>query len=145
MNKQQLETILATLVRLEHNTKHSITNDEYWNIVALCQAVEAPQFITEYFATKANSAQSWQSSDKPYGVYQCIVALFWKVLIMEKIINSLTLEQAYTWFNLTDKWVWIDDTILAANDLKATDDRVNAIEDRFEELLLQAEIDGMRL
>lgn len=58
MNKQQLATILATLVRLEHNTKHNITNDEYWNIVALCQEVEAPQFITEYFATKANSAQS---------------------------------------------------------------------------------------
>ena len=65
--------------------------------------------------------------------------------MMQTIIDSLTLEQAYTWFNLTDKWVWIDDTILAANDLKATDDRVNAIEDRFEELLLQAEIDGMRL
>jgi hypothetical protein len=64
---------------------------------------------------------------------------------MENILKSLTLEQAYTWFNLTDKWVWIDDTILAANDLRATDDRVNAIEDRFEELLLQAEIDGMRL
>ena len=64
---------------------------------------------------------------------------------MEKIINSLTLEQAYTWFNLTDKWVWIDDTILAANDLRVNDDRVNAIEARFEELLLQAEIDGMRL
>jgi ATP phosphoribosyltransferase len=58
MNKQQLEAILATLVRLEHKTKHSITNDEYWNIVSLCQAVEAPQFVTEYFATKANSVES---------------------------------------------------------------------------------------
>ena len=58
MNKQQLTKILAALVYLEHNTKNIITNDEYWNIVALCQEVEAPQFITEYFATKANSAQS---------------------------------------------------------------------------------------
>jgi hypothetical protein len=64
---------------------------------------------------------------------------------MEQILNSLTLEQAYTWFNLTDKWVWIDDTILAANNLRVNDARVEAIEARFEELLLQAEIDGMRL
>jgi hypothetical protein len=58
MNKMQLEAILATLVRLEHKTKQDISSDEYWNIVALCQAVEAPQFITEYFAGKANSDQS---------------------------------------------------------------------------------------
>jgi hypothetical protein len=64
---------------------------------------------------------------------------------MENILKSLTLEQAYTWFNLTDKWVWIDDTILAANDLRVNDARVEAIEARFEELLQQAEIDGMRL
>jgi hypothetical protein len=64
---------------------------------------------------------------------------------MENILKSLTLDQAYTWFNLTDKWVWIDDTILAANDLRVNDARVEAIEARFEELLQQAEIDGMRL
>ena len=75
MNKQQLESILATLVRLEHKTKHSITNDEYWNIVALCQAVEAPQFITEYFATKANSVESWQFRVKPFGAYLYIVTM----------------------------------------------------------------------
>ena len=108
MNKQQLETILATLVRLEHNTKHSITNDEYWNIVALCQAVEAPQFITEYFATKANSAQSWQSSDKPSGVYQCAVALFWKVLIMTDIV---IFKQSYGEFT-TEKDGRLSGTVL---------------------------------
>ena len=65
--------------------------------------------------------------------------------IMNNILKSLTLEQAYIWFNTTDKWVWIDDNILSANDLTANNSRVEAIEATFDELLIQAEIDGMRL
>jgi len=56
MNNQQLESILATLIRLEHKTNKHISKDEYWNIVTLCQTIEAPQFITEYFAGRANKA-----------------------------------------------------------------------------------------
>lgn len=56
---------------------------------------------------------------------------------IETILNSLTLEQAQTWFNLTDKWVYIDDIILAPAGLKANGLRVNAIEDKFEQMLSQ--------
>jgi hypothetical protein len=56
---------------------------------------------------------------------------------IEIILNSLTLEQAQTWFNLTDKWVYIDDIILAPFDLAANNLRVNAIEDKFEQMLSQ--------
>ena len=62
--------------------------------------------------------------------------------IMNDILKSLTLEQAHTWFNLTDKWVYIDDNILSVNDLKANNSRVEAIEATFVELLLE---DGMKL
>ena len=50
---------------------------------------------------------------------------------MEKILKSLTIEQAMEWDRATDKWVFIDDTILAPANLKATDKRVEAIEDEF--------------
>ena len=64
---------------------------------------------------------------------------------MENIIKSLTLEQAQLWFSLTDKWVFVDDTILSPAGLRATDARVNAIEDEFMSILAMAEIDAMRL
>ena len=50
---------------------------------------------------------------------------------MQQIIDSLTIDQAMQWDAATDKWVFIDDTILAPANLKATDARVNAIEDAF--------------
>ena len=64
---------------------------------------------------------------------------------MNNLLKGLTLEQAYTWFNQTDKWVYVDDCILAPAGFKANNSRVEAIEATFEELLGQAEIDGMRL
>jgi hypothetical protein len=51
--------------------------------------------------------------------------------MMQTIIESLTIDQAMQWDAATDKWVFIDDTILAPANLKATDSRVNAIEDAF--------------
>lgn len=51
--------------------------------------------------------------------------------MMQTIIKSLTIDQAMQWDAATDKWVFIDDTILAPANLKATDARVNAIEDAF--------------
>ena len=56
---------------------------------------------------------------------------------IETILNSLTLEQAQAWFNMTDKWVYIDDHILAPAGLNANGLRVNAIEDKFEQMLSQ--------
>ena len=50
---------------------------------------------------------------------------------MRKIIESLTIEQALQWDAATDKWVFIDDTILAPANLKANGARVEAIEDAF--------------
>jgi hypothetical protein len=50
---------------------------------------------------------------------------------MRKIIESLTIEQALQWDAATDKWVFIDDTILAPANLKANGARVGAIEDAF--------------
>ena len=53
MTNTQLEQILAALIRMEHKTTDSMTPEEYWAATALSQAVQAPQFITEYFARKA--------------------------------------------------------------------------------------------
>jgi len=53
MTQTQLETILSALMRMEHKTTGAMTPDEYWATVALAQAVQAPQYITEYFARKA--------------------------------------------------------------------------------------------
>ena len=53
MNKETLETLLGVLMRLEHKTTGALTPEEYWAAVRLAQEVEAPQFITEYFARKA--------------------------------------------------------------------------------------------
>ena len=57
MTHDQLQHILSALIRTEHKTKHAMTKDEYWATVALAQELQAPQFITEYFAAKAVTAQ----------------------------------------------------------------------------------------
>ena len=56
MTHDHLQHILAALIRMEHKTTGSMTTDEYWATVALAQELQAPQFITEYFAAKANTA-----------------------------------------------------------------------------------------
>ena len=53
MTKPELDHILAALIRMEHKTKGAMTPDEYWAATSLAREVEAPQFITEYFARKA--------------------------------------------------------------------------------------------
>ena len=53
MTHDHLQHILAALIRMEHKTTGSMETAEYWATCALAQKVEAPQFITEYFATKA--------------------------------------------------------------------------------------------
>ena len=54
---EKANDLLAALIRMEHKTTGSMTPDEYRATVALAQAVQAPQFITEYFARKAIEAQ----------------------------------------------------------------------------------------
>ena len=64
---------------------------------------------------------------------------------MEKILKSLTIEQAMEWDRATDKWVFIDDTILAPANLKATDKRVEAIEDEFMAIIeYEARLEDLR-
>ena len=46
------ENLLAAIIRMEHKCTGSMTHDEYGSAVRLAQEVNAPQFITEYFARK---------------------------------------------------------------------------------------------
>jgi len=57
MNPNQLDLIFAVLIRMEHTTKETINPDEYWAMCALAQECQAPSFITEYFARKANQTK----------------------------------------------------------------------------------------
>jgi len=57
MKPEQLDLIFAALIRMEHTTKETINPDEYWAMVALAQECEAPSFIAEYFARKANQTK----------------------------------------------------------------------------------------
>lgn len=54
---------------------------------------------------------------------------------LAQVINSLTFEQADQWDCETDKWVYIDDMILAPNGLRATEFNVNTIENAFDMML----------
>ena len=56
---------------------------------------------------------------------------------LQQIIPALTLAQAQEWHAITDKWVFIDDTILAPNDLRANVYTVGVIEDALDDLLVQ--------
>lgn len=55
---EQAQHLLAALIRTEHKTTGSMEIDEYWAAVALSQAVNAPHFITEYWAGKAAAQQT---------------------------------------------------------------------------------------
>jgi hypothetical protein len=54
MNVDQLNHLLAALIRMEDKCTGSMTSDEYWAASALAQECNAPSFIIEYFARKAN-------------------------------------------------------------------------------------------
>ena len=57
LSKETLENLLRVIISLEHKTKHEVKHEEYEAIVRLCQACNAPQFITEYFARKSAIAK----------------------------------------------------------------------------------------
>ena len=53
LTTKDLENLLACIIRTEHKTTGSVTQEEYESVVRLCQELETPQYITEYFARKA--------------------------------------------------------------------------------------------
>lgn len=57
MTDQDKENILAALIRMEHKCRGSMFKHEYESATALAQELQAPQFITEYFAGKAATAE----------------------------------------------------------------------------------------
>ena len=53
LTKTDLENLLRSIINMEDRLKDgAVTWQEYASIVRLCQAVEAPQFVTEHFAHK---------------------------------------------------------------------------------------------
>lgn len=57
MTNDDKQALLSVITRMEHTTKETLSPDDYLAIVALAQDVCAPQFVTEYFASKANQPQ----------------------------------------------------------------------------------------
>lgn len=57
IDRETLEHLLAGIIRAEHKTTGALTRDEYWAVVRLCQELETPAFITEYWASKAATAE----------------------------------------------------------------------------------------
>ena len=53
VSEETLFLILSALTRMEHKNTGSMTREEYWAVTVLAQEIQAPQFITEYFARKA--------------------------------------------------------------------------------------------
>lgn len=54
------------------------------------------------------------------------------------VTSALTLNNARKYAAQTDKYLWVEYNILDALDIRATGNRVNWIEDRFDELLAAA-------
>jgi hypothetical protein len=53
----------------------------------------------------------------------------------DAVVPYITLENALTYDDQMDKWLWVVDNIIDPLELKTTDARVNWIEDRFVELI----------
>ena len=62
MTKSDKENLLAALIRLEHKCLGSLSKDECEATMRLAQELQAPQFITEYFAAKAVAASMTDES-----------------------------------------------------------------------------------
>ena len=50
--------LLTALMRMEHKCTGSMYKEEYESAVVLAQELQAPQFIVEYFARKAITAEA---------------------------------------------------------------------------------------
>jgi hypothetical protein len=53
MTELDKQNLLAALIRMEHKCLGSMFKEEYEATMRLAQELQAPQFITEYFARKA--------------------------------------------------------------------------------------------
>jgi hypothetical protein len=53
----------------------------------------------------------------------------------ETVAPYITLENALTYDDQMDKWLWVVDHIIDPLEIKLTDARVRWIEDRFDELI----------
>lgn len=54
LDKPILENLLTLVMHLEHTAlPHEMNKQDYWAIINLAQAVEAPQHIIEHYARKA--------------------------------------------------------------------------------------------
>lgn len=58
MSEFDKQNLLAALIRMEHKCLGSMYKEEYEAAMRLAQELQAPQFITEYFAQNALSAES---------------------------------------------------------------------------------------
>ena len=120
-----------------------LTNDQLYKVARILQDGHYGSFMSAIgcalqAADSGNTEKLYRAfGDKFEQVYAQATQNERSMSTIETILNSLTLEQAQTWFNLTDKWVYIDDIILAPFDLAANNLRVNAIEDKFEQMLSQ--------
>ena len=56
MTTTQLNTLLQTVLTLEHRTKETLSRQEYESLAALARDCEAPEFIAQYFERKAEAA-----------------------------------------------------------------------------------------
>jgi len=58
MLKKDLESLLNAIIAMEHKTTVTLSDRDYSAIVRLAQTVQAPQYITEYFARKQVELQT---------------------------------------------------------------------------------------
>ena len=58
LDKPTLETLLYLVMDLEQTSlPYEVTKKDYWAIINLAQAVQAPQHIIEHYARKALHAE----------------------------------------------------------------------------------------
>ena len=59
LTKEDKNDLLHAILLMEDKHKDGLNTKQYAAIVRLCQEVQAPQFITEYFARKFVTAKSF--------------------------------------------------------------------------------------
>jgi hypothetical protein len=58
MSESDKQNLLRALIRMEDKCLGSMFKEEYEAAMHLAQELQAPQFITEYFAAKAVTAET---------------------------------------------------------------------------------------
>ena len=65
-------------------------------------------------------------------------------MTINDVVKQLTWAHAHAWSVDTEKWLWVDDNILAPNDLDCTEHNVNKVEFRLEKIIAEG-VDKMEL